>query len=136
MTFSKPLPFPLASAARGHLGHRLLAENRLLAADGFGRVTGYRLEPFDRGNSYQSPLDTLEILYRHVVTPLYTVFPKPGELDNVVTYLVAGDPIVLFEQARGPREELNREERGPIDIWPPIWSNLLFLAVVLTITCV
>ncbi|HET6323363.1 MAG TPA: ABC transporter permease subunit [Planctomycetaceae bacterium] len=111
-------------------------ENRLLAADGFGRVIAYRLDPFERGNAYQSPMDTLQILYRYVVTPLYTIFPKPGELDNVVTYLVAGDPIELFEQGRGNREELPREERPQIDIWPPIISNLIFLAVVLTITCI
>jgi hypothetical protein len=110
-------------------------ENRLLAADGFGRVTAYRLDPFERGNAYQSPMDTLEILYRYVVTPLYTVFPKPGEMNDVVTYLVVGDPIELFEQGRGNREELLRD-RPPVDIWPPIWSNLIFLVVVLTVTCV
>jgi hypothetical protein len=111
-------------------------ENRLLVADGFGRVNAYRLDPFERGNAYLPPMDTLQILYRFVVTPLYTVFPKPGELNDVVTYLVAGDPIELFDQARGPREEPNREERPPVNIWPPIISNVIFLAVVLTITCV
>ncbi|HXY34738.1 MAG TPA: ABC transporter permease subunit [Planctomycetaceae bacterium] len=111
-------------------------ENRLLAADGFGRVIAYRLDPFERGNSYQSPLDTLQILYRYVVMPLYTIFPKPGELNQVVTNLVVGDPIELFEPTRSPREELNADERPPINIWPPIISNVIFLAVVLTITCI
>ncbi len=111
-------------------------QNRLLAADGFGRVIAYRLDPFERGNAYQSPLDTLQILYRYVVMPLYTVFPKPGEMNEVVTYLVVGDPIELFEQSRTPRDELNREERPPVDIWSPIISNVIFLVVVLTITCV
>ena len=78
----------------------------------------------------------LEILYRYVVMPLYTVFPKPGELDGVVTYLVVGDPVNLFEQSRMPRDQVNLERRGPIDIWQPIWSNLAFLAVMLTVTCV
>jgi hypothetical protein len=111
-------------------------ENRLLAADGLGRVIAYRLDPFERGNSYQSPMDTVQILYRYVVTPLYTIFPKPSEMNNVVTHLVVGDPIELFEQSRTPRDELPREERLQIDIWQPIISNVIFLAVVLTITCV
>jgi hypothetical protein len=111
-------------------------ENRLLAADGFGRVIAYQLEPFARGNAYQSPLDTLQVLYRYVVTPLYTIFPKPGELNEVVTYFVVGDPIELFEQSRTPRDELQREERPPVDIWQPVISNVIFLVVVLTITCV
>jgi hypothetical protein len=130
----RPVPVPIAR--QGDITSIAFSpENRLLAADGYGRVIAYRLDPLERGNTYQSPLDTLQILYRYVVTPLYTVFPKPSELDNVVTYLVVGDPIELFEQGRGNRDEL-REERPQIDIWQPIISNLIFLAVVLTITCV
>jgi hypothetical protein len=112
------------------------SESRLLAADRFGRVTAYRLDPFEHGNSYQSPPDTVQVLYRYLVMPLYTVFPKPGELDSVVTSLVVGDPIELFDQTRGTRDEVNRDDKGPIDIWPVIWSNAIFLAVVLAITCV
>jgi hypothetical protein len=54
----------------------------------------------------------------------------------VVTYFVVGDPIELFEPSRTPKDELQREERPPVDIWQPIISNVLFLVVVLTITCV
>jgi hypothetical protein len=111
-------------------------ENRLLVADGFGRVTAYGLDPFERASAYQSPMDTLEILYRFVVTPLYTILPKPGELNDVVTNVVVGDPIELFEQSRTPRDEAPREERPPVDIWQPIRGNLIFLAVILAITCV
>ena len=110
--------------------------NRLFVADGFGRVTTYKTGPFERSEVFAPPAETLEILYRYVVMPLYTVFPKPGELDGVVTYLVVGDPVNLFEQSRMPRDQINLENRGPIDIWQPIWSNLVFLAVMLTITCV
>jgi hypothetical protein len=109
--------------------------NQLLVANGFGRVTAYQMEPFQQTNAFEPPAETLEILYRYVVLPLYTVFPKPGELDGVVTYLVVGDPVNLFEQSRLPRDQV-LEKRGPIDIWQPIWSNLAFLVVMLTITCV
>jgi hypothetical protein len=81
-------------------------------------------------------MDTVQILYRYVVTPLYTIFPKPSEMNGVVTHLVVGDPIELFEQSRAPRDELQREERIQIDIWQPIISNVIFLVVVLAITCV
>jgi hypothetical protein len=110
--------------------------NQLLVADGFGRVTSYQTEPFQVSDTFKPPAEMLEILYRYVVMPLYTVFPKPGELDGLVTYLVVGDPVNLFEQSRMPRDQVNLERRGPIDIWGPIWSNLAFLAVMLTITCV
>jgi ABC-2 family transporter protein len=110
--------------------------NRLLVADGFGRVTTYKTGPFERSEVFAPPAETLEMLYRYVVMPLYTVFPKPGELDGVVTYLVVGDPVNLFEQSRMPRDQINLENRGPIDIWQPIWSNFVFLTVILTVTCV
>ena len=110
--------------------------NRLFVADGFGRVTTYKTGPFERSEVFAPPAETLEILYRYVVMPLYTVFPKPSELDGVVTYLVVGDPVNLFEQSRMPRDQVNLENRGPIDIWQPIWSNFVFLTVILTVTCV
>ncbi|HEX4073337.1 MAG TPA: hypothetical protein VHX68_19305, partial [Planctomycetaceae bacterium] len=112
------------------------ATSRLFVADGFGRVTSYSTEPFQPSETFAPPAETLEILYRYVVMPLYTVFPKPGELDGVVTYLVVGDPVNLFEQSRMPRDQINLENRRPIDIWQPIWSNFVFLTVILTVTCV
>lgn len=110
--------------------------NQLLVADGFGRVTAYDTQPFGRSAVFAPPREMLEILYRYVVMPIYTVFPKPGEMDSVVTYLVVGDPVDLFEQSRTPRDPGNLPNRPPIDIWRPIGSNLAFLAVMLTITCV
>lgn len=109
--------------------------NQLLVAHGFGRVTSYELQSLRQSEVFAPPAGTLEILYRYVVMPLYTVFPKPSEMNSVVTYLVVGDPIDLFEQSRLPRDQAN-VERQPIDIWRPIWSNVAFLAAMLTITCV
>jgi hypothetical protein len=111
------------------------ASNQLLVSNGFGRVTSYDLPSLQRGEVFAPPAETLEILYRYVVMPLYTVFPKPGEMDGIVTYLVVGDPVDLFEQSRLPRDQANVEHK-PIDIWRPIWSNVAFLAVMLTVTCV
>ena len=109
--------------------------NQLLVSNGFGRVTSYDVPTLQRGEVFAPPPEMLEVLYRYVVMPLYTVFPKPGEMDGVVTQLVVGDPVDLFEQSRLPRDQVNIE-RKPIDIWRPIWSNVAFLAVMLTITCV
>ena len=109
--------------------------NQLLVSNGFGRVTSYELPSLQRNEVFAPPAEMLEVLYRYVVMPLYTVFPKPGEMDGIVTYLVVGDPVDLFEQSRLPRDQVPAE-RKPIDIWRPIWSNVVFLAVMLTITCV
>jgi dipeptidyl aminopeptidase/acylaminoacyl peptidase len=34
------------------------------------------------------PLTLLERVYHYAIVPIYTVFPKPGELDNIVSYLL------------------------------------------------
>ena len=112
------------------------AANELLVADGFGRVTALRTPSLEQSASFAPPAEMLEILYRYVVMPLYTVFPKPGELDSVVQYLVVGEPVNLFEQSRIPRDQLDQQRHKPIDIWRPIASNLAFLAVILTATCI
>ncbi len=105
---------------------------QLLAADRFPRVTAYEPGSWEIAEQYEAPSETLELVYRYVVKPIYTVFPKPGELDNVVAYL-------LLEQKSaavvGDQEDNLQAERAPIDIWTPIWSNLAFLAVMLGLTC-
>jgi ABC-2 family transporter protein len=110
--------------------------NELLASDGFGRVTRYHADTFEPVEAFSPSMDALEALYRYLITPLYTIFPKPGELDSVVSYLVVGDPVDLFNQDRRSRDELSGDRNAAVDIWRPIWSNLAFLTAMLTITCV
>ena len=73
----------------------------------------------------------VEGLYRWAIRPIYTVFPKPGELDNVTTYILSGEETISMtgelNDLAAPRQKLN--------IWPPIWSNLAFCAVMLGLGC-
>jgi hypothetical protein len=105
----------------------------LLLSDRFARVTEYELDSFRVVNEYSPPADTLELVYRYAIVPLYTIFPKPGELGNVVAYLLTEEQSIAFD--RRSEEDL-RAERIVIDIWTPVWSNLAFVAVVLGITCI
>jgi len=109
-------------------------EGRLLLADRFTRVIEYQLEPFQVVRRYQPPADTLELVYRYAVTPIYTIFPKPGELDSLVSYLLTEEQSTPFNR-RASANDL-RAEQIVIDIWQPLWSNLAFVAVMLTLTCV
>jgi hypothetical protein len=63
--------------------------------------------------------------------PLYTVFPKPSQLDDVVLYLLTDSQAVDV-----PGQRMRpRDERPRIDFWTPLWSNTLFLAVMLGLGC-
>jgi ABC-type transport system involved in multi-copper enzyme maturation permease subunit len=108
------------------------SQNTLLVADRVRRVIEYRLDPFDVVHRYEPESEVLERVYRYGLVPLYTIFPKPGELDNMVSYLLTDRKDIA---ATGDEDNLE-SERIVLDIWKPIISNVAFLAVMLTLTCV
>jgi len=63
--------------------------------------------------------------------PLYTVFPKPLELDNTVQYLLNGP------QDAGENIPLHRFRSGAVvqNPYSPVVSSAIFVAVVLGIGC-
>jgi hypothetical protein len=74
-------------------------------------------------------MDTLEMVYRYALRPVYTVFPKPGELDNLVSYLLNKEETVAMG---GDSQDL-AAARVKLNIWEPVWSSLACLGVVLAI---
>jgi hypothetical protein len=109
-------------------------DNRLLLSDRFTRVTEYQLDPFEITRSIDPPANTLELAYRYAVKPIYTVFPKPGELDNLVAYLLTEENSMQMD-GRTRTTDL-RADQVVLDIWQPAWSSLIFVAVILSLTCV
>ena len=108
------------------------ADSSLLAADRFGRITRYSPgESFAIKESMEPQPDFVETLYTRFIDPVHTVFPKPGEMENVVSWLMTR------QQTIGPEDtnELSAS-REVISIQEPLWSNLAFLAAMLTITSV
>ncbi len=86
----------------------------------------------ERENSIDRPgREFWKSVYRFGVLPLYTVFPKPLELDNTVQYLLDGP------QDAGENVRLHRFRPGAAGENPysPIQSSAIFVAVVLGIGC-
>jgi hypothetical protein len=79
--------FSISSRA-GISGVAFDGPNSLLVADRANRVTQYELDPFRVAEERAPALDNMEIAYYYGIVPLYTVLPKPGELGNVVEYLL------------------------------------------------
>jgi hypothetical protein len=125
----QPLTLPLAG--QGDISAAAFdGQERLLVADRFTRVTAYELPSGKIADRRRPPLSVLEKVYLFGIKPVYTVFPKPGEMDNVVNYLLTGSEAV----AVGPNNDL-QTSRQKLDIWGPIWSNLAFIAVVVGLGC-
>ena len=108
----------------------------LLAATCLTPVAPAQAAPGDRlGPEFWEtpPLTTMESVYRYVIRPIYAVFPKPGELDNSISYLLTERETI---DLGGPgRDDLSAAQLK-IDPWAPVWSSLMFVLVMLGIACV
>lgn len=94
------------------------AFNHVLMLDAEGDVTSRITPTYDR----------FEAIYWYLVRPLYLVFPKPGQLGNLTAYFLYGKETI---EVAGDSEV----QQQKLDIYTPIWSNLLFLSVMLAIGC-
>lgn len=114
------------------------ADGALYAADGFGRIIQYDPgDGFSEMRRWDPKLDTLEWIYVWAISPVYTVFPKPGEMDHVVAWLMTRRETATDDENGELGFDRVRERQQVIpSISRPLWSNLAFLTVMLTLTCV
>jgi hypothetical protein len=105
--------------------------NRLLLADRGTRVIEYDLDPFQLAARRTPDMRVVERVYRYAVLPIYTVFPKPGELGEMVRYLLTEQET----ESIGPEPEDLRSTHVKHNVTGPLWSSLAFTVMVLAITC-
>ena len=108
------------------------ANQSIMISTGFGEVQEYSLPDLSPKEHFRPQPETLETVYRYAILPLYTLFPKPGELDNLVRYLLTNEESVEINS----NDNNLQNERVVLDIWQPIWSNLGFVICMLTLSCV
>lgn len=104
----------------------------LYVADLTQRVTKYKLSDLTQENQFGPSLDWFEISYRYGVAPLYKVFPKPGELEKTIRYVLQESPsqpskIAKYDLMAPPLQKSNP--------WAPVVSSGIFLLVMLAISC-
>ena len=109
---------PRSFSGQGDISAAAFVDNALLlVADRTNRVTSYDLANNRRIARWSPKVGFVERSYRYGVMPLYTVFPKPGELDRTVQYLLTGKETVGFEAAN------MRAAHNKLDPWAPVWSS-------------
>jgi hypothetical protein len=104
----------------------------MLVVDRAKRVSEYDLDTLNRARSFAPQLTPLEIGYYYAVIPIYTVFPKPGELDNTVQYLLQKDETINVGMQTGDLQA----KRVRLRPWAPVRSSAIFVLVILAIACV
>lgn len=121
----------LPLVGQGDISAVAFQDHDLFAVDRLTRVTRYQLTDLKREAQLDPPMNMAERIYRYALHPLYTVFPKPGQLNQTVSYVLTPK-----ETTPGAIRLQDRNAPEPeIDVWGPVWSNLVFLLVVLAVSC-
>ena len=105
-------------------------DDSMYVADRTDRVSKYALSDFSKEETFSPGGDMMANAYRYVIKPLYFAFPKPGEFYKVVTHLSSSG-----DATRNPDVDLTRRD-GSTDPWAPLTSGLIFMAIMLLISCV
>ncbi|MDP6723504.1 MAG: ABC transporter permease subunit, partial [Pirellulaceae bacterium] len=105
-------------------------DNQLFVCDHTVRLSRYELPSLKLVRRYSPKLDWLARFYRYGLVPLYSLFPKPGELDKTFQYLLSGK-----ETASNNRSDMAASQQS-LDPWTPLWSSALFTLVMLIAACV
>ncbi len=113
--------------------------HQLIVANGRRGLSFYKSPSAARDKSLQGVAEWPYDVYDYVVFPLYTLLPKPSEVDNVVRYLVTGEKSEVIgrdpnAQGANASEDLG-QQRVTFDLWKSFWSNLGFIAVMLFFGC-
>ncbi len=100
------------------------SDDEILVVDALDAVSTYALPDFSVTETRAPEIEGGRAFMWYGVNPIYTIFPKPGELGDLMRYMV-------YETAdKGESEDLS-QQRITLNVWQPVWSNLLFMAVVL-----
>ncbi len=72
-----------------------------------------------------------ELVYGYIINPFYEVNPKPAAVNETIEYVL-----------RNPKNKSLAVDRNDLDAptiqtdpWRPIWTNSLFIAVMLSVSC-
>ena len=116
--------------------------NRLHVADRWLRVSEVDLSNSAVIGTTQGKLSRFQFVYQNIVYPLYYVFPKWGELNYTVEYLVTGKdtadtfPTVILKVFGFDRLMPVPLETYNLKPWPQVWTSLFFILFMLGIGCV
>src|SRR4030095_9996597 len=112
-------PADASFAGQGDISAAAFSGDRLLVTDRVKRVTSYHLDPFQTEDRRAPSFPPLERAYYYAIVPIYTIFPKPGELGNVVSYLLTEQETV----ATNPNSADLSQRRLKINIYGRVLSS-------------
>ena len=105
---------------------------QLLVTDRVERVTRYDTVSLKQESRYEPEMTTLHQVHRFFLLPFYWIFPKPGELSEVVDYLLTDRDA----RAWGPPRTADLSQYHDVkDIAGPLKNGAWFIVIMLTLCC-
>lgn len=96
-----------------------------------GRFTVLDLETGKTELERVPEVETWVWFYRSILSPVYRVFPRPGDLEQTVQYLTSEKTSIGVAA-----DDLMGASRTTIDPWDPIRANLIFIVFMLVVSCI
>jgi ABC-type transport system involved in multi-copper enzyme maturation permease subunit len=122
--------FAPSVGGQGDISAAAFADGKLAVVDRGNRLTRYKLPSLAADQRIEPELENDEWFYRRCILPLYTLFPKQGELDATVHYLLQTNDEPDSDETRSLAAA-----RLPNEPWSPVISSSIFICVMLSICC-
>jgi hypothetical protein len=75
-------------------------------------------------------------VHRYLITPLYNILPKPGELGRTLNYFVTGKKTLATSESEVFTDrDISADRHLQRNPWTPVWSCAIFIAVMLALGC-
>jgi hypothetical protein len=94
------------------------------------RVTILDIESADTDSEHVPNMPKWVWFFRSILSPVYRVFPRPGDLEQTVQYLTSQETSVNISTA-----DIMGSARVTIDPWDPIRANLVFIVIMMIVSC-
>ncbi|MDX1946911.1 MAG: ABC transporter permease subunit [Pirellulaceae bacterium] len=117
---------------QGDISGFVFTKDHLLVADCVDRITTYDLKTLRPTDTRWQRMSQFELGYYYSLLPVYSIFPKPNELENTVHFVLTGKQTTDLGLFRGVLEQ----RRDHLDPWRPVVSGLIFVGLMLLIACI
>lgn len=112
----------------------------IVVSDGRLAVHRYKGPGTDVAESWSEKTTWVYSVYDYLIYPVWSVLPKPSQLDQFVPYVMSGDKTVVVNEAAGPPGATNtqslQQDREIFDVASVFRNNGLFILVLLGIGCI
>ena len=112
-------------------GAGFIGDGNLAIADRADRIRVYSMSDWKEVDNKTAEMTIAQKIFRWAIVPIYTVFPKPGKLNETRAYLLTQKETVITEV----NDPSMSKVQPKLDPWTPVWSSGLFVVVMLLLSC-